>query len=394
MAAKKNQLAEMNQIFLVKIGIEHSIFTPTTTEFAKSIFDATQTVRNHFFVERFHDYSIQEQGDFFKVVAYLLMPEVLIAVDMSLYRPIIENGDTKMFFANLHYIAEPNDQIAIIIFNKAPYLLNLSNIDIQHSIQQKNIIGNFLDELISSRDFASNELLSLLRKISCDLIPATIHGDTAIGMAIEHALGIIPNSSKEPDYKGIEIKSSRTKSRASQATRVNLFAQVSDWELSCLKSSSAILDTYGYQSEIDGCFKLYCTVSALKNNSQGLIFIVDEKNDTLQEKHFNGQVFSDVAVWLGSKLRDRLSEKHTETFWIEADSIFINDHEHFRLRTVKHTRKPLLTQFLPLMQQGIITMDHLIKRKNGRVSEKGPLFKIAPQNLNKLFPEERNYNFI
>lgn len=39
-------------------------------------------------------------------------------------------------------------------------------------------------------------------------------------------------------------------------------------------------------------------------------------------------------------------------------------------------------------------MDHLIKRNaKGRVSEKRPLFKIFPQDLDKLFPEEVEYFF-
>lgn len=40
-----------------------------------------------------------------------------------------------------------------------------------------------------------------------------------------------------------------------------------------------------------------------------------------------------------------------------------------------------------LLEQGEITMDHLIKRNaKGRVSEKGPLFKIKAASLDLLFP--------
>lgn len=393
MANQKIQLVAQNKALLIKNGIEHSIFIPTATGFNKAILDATQTVRTHFVIENFHDYSVQQQGPKFKVikVAVLLEPQAHTETRMSLYRPVTKKGDPRMWFRGLQKIAQPNDQVAIVFFESVPYLLNLSALNIQESIQKKDQIGVFLEQLILSTQAVSNELLGLLEKIARNPIPAPMKGDTAIGMAIEGALGIAPNSSKEPDYKGIELKSSRSKPRASQATRVNLFAQVADWTQSHLKSSSAILDAYGYESVDDGCFKLYCTVSALRANSQGLFFDVDEEADAVQEKYTNGQTYADVAVWLGAKLRERLLEKHAETFWIEADSIFIDGREHFLLKTVRHTRRPLLTQFLPLMQQGVITMDHLIKRKNGKVGEKGPLFKISPQDLNKLFPEERNY---
>jgi len=40
-------------------------------------------------------------------------------------------------------------------------------------------------------------------------------------------------------------------------------------------------------------------------------------------------------------------------------------------------------------------MDHLIKRNaKGRVSEKGPSFKISPQNLDLLFPSPVEYDLL
>jgi hypothetical protein len=43
-----------------------------------------------------------------------------------------------------------------------------------------------------------------------------------------------------------------------------------------------------------------------------------------------------------------------------------------------------------LLQAGVVTMDHLIKQKSdGRVSEKGPLFKLEPSDFGLLFPHVR-----
>lgn len=65
----------------------------------------------------------------------------------------------------------------------------------------------------------------------------------------------------------------------------------------------------------------------------------------------------------------------------------IDGHGHFEFRDVLHTRKAIATQFDVLLEQGEITMDHLIKRNAaGRVSEKGPLFKINATSLPLLFP--------
>jgi hypothetical protein len=90
-----------------------------------------------------------------------------------------------------------------------------------------------------------------------------------------------------------------------------------------------------------------------------------------------------------------LHEKHRETFWVEADSTIIGGREHFQYKFVEHTKKPISSQFDLLVDQGIITIDHLIKRNAvGKVVEKGPLFKIKPMGLDLLFPPSEKYNLI
>ncbi|MEX6200167.1 MvaI/BcnI family restriction endonuclease [Providencia stuartii] len=146
-------------------------------------------------------------------------------------------------------------------------------------------------------------------------------------------------------------------------------------------------------------FKLYCTISTRKPNSQGLIFKVEE--DVLQEWSAeykdDKNIFKEhIASWSGKLLRKRLKEKHSETFWIEAKSQFIDGVEYFQLISVTHTKAPLLNQLMPLLESGTITMDYLIKRsaKNGRVTEKGPLFKINSRDLSLIFPEPVKYSLI
>ncbi|MEI8623485.1 MvaI/BcnI family restriction endonuclease [Pseudoalteromonas sp. B137] len=95
-------------------------------------------------------------------------------------------------------------------------------------------------------------------------------------------------------------------------------------------------------------------------------------------------------------MRGRLKEKHAETFWVGAESVVVDGVEHFHLKSVTHTKAPLLSQLMPLLQSGVITMDHLIKRsgKTNKVSEKGPLFKINKRDLDLLFPEPKTYSLV
>ncbi|QKQ24306.1 hypothetical protein HUE58_04030 [Candidatus Ruthia endofausta] len=56
----------------------------------------------------------------------------------------------------------------------------------------------------------AEELLNKLILVSSKgFIPTVIVGDTDVRMTLETGLGIKANSNKEPNYKGIESKSSR-----------------------------------------------------------------------------------------------------------------------------------------------------------------------------------------
>lgn len=378
---------------LTENSVELCLIEPTETGLVKSIMDATGSVRNFLKSKKIHDFGLQNQGQESKV----LIPSKLIDTDKninslaSLYRPNTKNGDPRIWFKGLGNYSRANDILGIIEFEGTLYVLNITQIDLEKLLN--STINNPLKELIEEINHISNEvadeLLILLNKIaSQEPVPAMLKADTAIGRTLETLLGIDINSSKKPDYKGIELKSYRDK----KGNRKNLFAQVPDWSLSKFKSSAEILDNFGYSRGED--FKLYCTVSALVRNSQGLTLKLDSKINQLLENSDKANI-GDFIAWNLETLHNRLLEKHNETFWIAADSIIIGNKEHFQFKKVEHTRKPIVTQFDILLEQGIITLDHLIKRNStGKVIEKGPIFKIKPNALELLFPPSQSYSLI
>jgi len=379
----------LNKRQLTKIGAEFSIFEPTMTGLNKSILDATQPVRTHFELELFHFFWEQGQGPEHKVKkkSYLLTDDEIVESKTSFYRPKTKKGDPRMWFGGLPNFSQPGDQVAIIIKDNIAYLINLSKTVLENSLSlQKSHVRDFIESFKSGNNSVSEELLNKLKVLAKTLLPALRSGDTAIGYTLESRLGLPANSSKQPDYNGIELKSGR-----GVKARTTLFAQVADWSISPCKRSVEILNKYGYERNED--FKLYCTLSTRRENSQGLSFIYDQSKDELQEWYEKKDL---VAVWPGKLLRDRLKEKHSETFWVEAKSEFIDGVEHFQLLSVTHTKSPIVSQFMPLVQSGVITMDHLIKRsgKTNRVSEKGPLFKINKRDLELLFPEPIIYSLV
>jgi len=378
---------------LTENSVELCLIEPTETGLVKSIMDATGSVRNFLKSKNIHDFGEQNQGQESKVqiTSKLIDTDKSINSIASLYRPNTKKGDPRIWFKGLGNYSKANDILGIIEFDGILYVLNITQIALEKLL--KSNIHNPLKELIEEINHISNEvtdeLLILLNKFALKgTIPAILKADTAIGRTLETLLGIDINSSKKPDYKGIELKSYRDK----KGNRKNLFAQVPDWNLSKFKSSSEILNNFGYHRGED--FKLYCTVSALVRNSQGLTLKLDSKINQLLENSDKANV-GDFIAWNLETLHNRLLEKHNEPFWIAADSILIDNKEHFQFKKVEHTRKPIVTQFDILLEQGIITLDHLIKRKpTGSVVEKGPIFKIKPNALDLLFPPSQSYSLI
>lgn len=378
---------------LTEKSVELTLIESTKTGLDKSIMDATGTVRIYLKSQNIHDYELQQQGtqNKIQIKSYLLKPNGVVNSIVSLYRPNTKKGDPRIWFTGLRDYAEANDILAIVVYKEELYIINITQLDLETLLNdsENNSIKEFVNEInFSSREVA-DELLALLHRIAAQgAIPALLQADTAIGRTLETLLGININSSKQPDYKGIELKSFRDK----RVNRKTLFAQVPDWNISKFKSSAQILDAFGYEREES--FKLYCTVSSIAFNSQGLKLKLNTDLKQLIETS-DKKTIGDFVAWELETLHKRLLEKHNETFWIAAESQWADGREHFIFKSVEHTKKPIVSQFDILLNQGIITLDHLIKRhSNGKVVEKGPLFKIKPNALGLLFPPSQLYSLI
>ena len=378
---------------LTENSVSLTLIEPTATGLKKSIMDATGIVRNFLKAKGVHDYGLQKQGQESKIIleALIYSDYITYKSKVSLYRPNTKKGDPRIWFSGLTKFSKANDILALVCFDGKIHVINLTELAVKDLVNSSliNPLKDLIQEINFTENVISNELLGMLRKITQrGAIPSMLQADTSVGRTLETVLGIPINSSKQPDYKGIELKSFRT----NKGNRKNLFAQVPNWKLSKLKSSAEILDNFGYWREED--FKLYCTVSALKPNPQGLSLKVDSDIQHLIEYSARKDM-GDFVIWTLEKLHKRLLEKHKETFWVSAESIRIDGKEYFLYKEIEHTKKPIVSQFDLLLEQGIITVDHLIKRNSkGKVIEKGPLFKIRPTGLNLLFPPSKKYSLI
>ena len=392
-----NAFEAKNVKFLVNKQIEYATIQITQTGYNKGILDTTVPVRAYFVEKGIHDFELQPKGQEHKqmVDTYILTDAEMHSTKSSLYRPETKDGDPRMWVYKLKDFVNPDDIFTIIAHNGILYVINLTQIDIEKAY--KSVLVNPIQDLIHSlygiATTVSEELLGLIRDRMSDWIPTRLSADTAIGREIECQLGIEMNDSKKPDYKGIELKSKRTKSN----TRGALFTNAPDWELSKCKSGTEIADRYGYLRPGLERKTLQVTVSTLKPNAQGLGLEVNWKDEWLEMDHYatqadaNGKFtkLHNVSVWTLLHLHERLSEKHHETFWIDAESRIRNGVEEFRVMSIDHTKNPMVPQFDVLLEQGKIKLDLMLSRPSGHGETFS--FKMDKKWRPLLFPESETY---
>lgn len=388
-----SELEKQNVAFLANQNIEFAFLLPTKTGLGKSIMDAISPLRAYLLHKKIHDYADQGQGQQFKVekAATVATRSGVQNSTASLYRPNTKKGDPRIWFRGLKSQVNANEMLAIIAQENSLYALSLSSFNYQQREESDPTFKALLTEIrpSSTLDNIASELLKKIQLLYQNgFIPAECCGDTAIGRTLETALELQINSNPLPDYKGIEIKSKRKKSK----TRKTLFAKVPDWDLSSLSSFKEFLAEYGY--ERDGLRRLNCTVNALKRNTQGLKLAIDygPPELLLENGIKNNLNQKGVLVWSLSNLQQKLAEKHKQTFWVSAETRIINGREEFRYNNIEYTRAPLTYQFSTLLSTGLMTVDHLIKAKGNHAYERGPLFKLNDDGYKLLFPSSINFD--
>lgn len=375
-----------------------AFLVPTPTGYEKSIMDATKPLRELLQYTGVHDYEKQAQGPENKVVieCHFVTKDDVINTTASLYRPNTKNGDPRIWFSDLKKYCKPCNLLAILIYDKSLYVINLSNKDIQDSIINHGHVYSYLQLSLSEYVTVAGELLQKLRKLhKKGFIPSITEGDPGVGDTLENALGIKRNNAKTPDYKGIELKASRITKNGSvkTITRSTLFSKTPDGGL----SYSEILDKYGKmqipRGQTEPRKQIYETVSTKRYNAYGLKFEVNYDEDKLYLVYNSNPKPVIVSSWNLDVLRKTLLIKHHETFWVKAASEIRDDWEYFRYDRVIHTRNPNAMLLAPLIENGEITADLAAHIKpDGTYRDHGLLFKILPQNIKDLLDEEKEYD--
>lgn len=400
-----NELEERNMHFLTDMQIEHATMTITKTGYGKGIMDAVASLRIYLHENEIHDYENQQQGSQHKrlVDTYILTENKEYKTQSSLYRPSTKKGDPRIWIYGLKDYIKPNDRFVIIAKERKLYVINITVVDIEKACTSLiNPIGEFINELNNDIRFVSEELLAKLRKFHGQWIPSDIVADTAIGRKVEALLDIPMNSSRKPDYKGIELKSFRDKR---PSVRKVLFTKAPNWDDSNFKSPFEICARYGYPETAR--FKSYRqTHQFQKPNLRSLCLNIEKQEAMLAIEEGiisdNGtyKTKNNVVRWSLASIQDKLKEKHHDTFWIEVHPKIENGREWFKFVKTEYTRNPVMFQLNTLIEQHQITVDMSICRNIDSETGKRKSqsngdtygFKIKKKAAPILFPDSTIYD--
>ena len=368
--------------------IDCCLLVPTQTGLEKGIMDATEAVRQYLSHEGLHDYDKQPQGQFSKkyISTILISGGSVCETKTSLYRPETKAGDPRIWISNLKLYAHPNDLIAIISNGIGLIALNCSKINLHAILSQKT--SDFWLNYKPRSKVLPAEVLELANKMSLiskrGYIQTLRAGDTGVGFTLETLLGIAANSSKSPDYKGIEIKAGRAKSVSKG--RTTIISLVPDWSLSRLKGTKEILNVRGRFNEKRNRNQLFHEFSALKPNSYGMQLKVDESKGHLHQVTLTEKLQITDVTWELEKLSERLNHKHGKTFWVKAETQGAGTKEMFWYNKLTYTAGINTAKLPLLLDTGVITVDYTIKETpTGGAKDQGYLFKINQADLGLLF---------
>ena len=384
--------------FFTEVGIEIGLLVPTDTGLKKGILDATENVRAMLMATGFHDYEEQGQGGDHKRKedAIVFTAAGAHPTKVSLYRPVTKKGDPRIWFYGLDKLVDPWNLLVAFVHRGKVVLVNASDSSLWSQIQNETgECWKVIQEASSQLTDVETELLGKLYDISDGGWHRNVGaGPKAVGETLEALLGIPPNPSKGPDYKGIELKSKRRRRGGNAGSLQTIFSKVPDWNRSKIKHAREFFEFEDIlDRNEDGRRQLYCTISALAPNTKDLLLDVQNEQSDLWCSRVVEQGNDRLLYWDVDVLRQSLRKKHKTTMWIAAERRGRGEREEFFYYQADLTRGPLESQLGLRLEDGTITLDLTLSEKpNGRVRDHGYLFRCSPRNLERLFPQPRVFD--
>lgn len=212
-------------------------------------------------------------------------------------------------------------------------------------------------------------LFSKLRTLGT--VKVSGRGSGRYGLAIENALGIAANSSKDADFMGIELKTKYGSTLQTLFSRVpTRYAQEGN--------KSKFFDQHASYDAKRNRRALYTSFSS-KPDRFGFTLGVDGHTLTVSR---NASI---VLEYDAEQIEEALLSKHSQTAFISVRPTKKNGKEIISVESVKYCKWPSILRFLQLVQSGEIHLDFTLSEKGSGVKDHGFLWRIRSDSLEKLY---------
>ena len=214
------------------------------------------------------------------------------------------------------------------------------------------------------------EILSAKLKQLWRVGPLQVYGNGTgrYGLTLERRLGIKPNSSKAPDFMGIELKTKYG------STLQTLFSRTPTRWLDT-SGPQDLICKYGKDDPSKGRRSLYTSFNS-KGDTLGFSLHADQQRAYV--KHGNTEVLEYELEVLERALLTKLSEA-------AYISVIRHGGAECQFNAMMHCKHPSILRFLQLIAIGEVYLDFTLSLKGEKLRNHGYLWRISPSALTDLY---------
>lgn len=242
-----------------------------------------------------------------------------------------------------------------------------------------------------------NEILSLFKKINnMGYVKNVKNGFEGSGYTFEKLIGKEEDHESKPDYKNIEIKTTRLK-RKKEITLINITPDISNKDNEF--PMEEILKKIGYPDKSNKKYKkINSFIFGDKWNYIGLYTYKRIKLDVNYEDkkiyinafEYNNEEIKIGASWSFNFIKKRVEKKLKNLALINVDTKRINGEEYSYYKNIELYKIISTDLFIDLIKEGIIIVElraNIIKEGvyKGKIKSRGANFIIDYKNIEKLY---------
>ncbi len=240
----------------------------------------------------------------------------------------------------------------------------------------KLMVWDHLKRIGPPRQMPWEILVDNLRRLYArGFLPIPFRGPGRFGLTLEHHLGIPRNSSKEPDFMGIELK---TKHDSPLHT---LFSRTPSRFVGC-SDRGELLRRFGRP---DGTQRKIALRTSFGRQSDSFGFYLQSSDSSIKVRNGN----TTVLEYSHEHLEEALLSKHSETAYLEVVSQENEGETHCRFEEMLYCKWPSILRFLKLVERGKVNLDFTLSMEGERVKDHGTLWRVKSDALEDLYLSAR-----